>query len=224
MFFALVFLTELYILFLLSKSLTTLLFMFFHKLTRNKKLSTYLMGILFLPGTIIHELSHAIMARVLFVPVGRMEFLPNLTGNNLKLGSVEVGKSDPLRKFLIGAAPFLFGVALIIGAFYFAVVNNLLIHRTFAIITGYFVFEIGNTMFSSKKDMEGALKIFLAIFVLIIIYHLTGLRFQEFNPQILFDNPSVYEVFQKSSFYLAVPIGIDIILIVLLKLLKTNYS
>lgn len=220
MIFALLFLAELFILFLLSKTLTNLLFEFFYKTTRNKKLSIYLMSVLFLPGTLIHEISHAIMAACIFVPVGKMELWPRLIGNNLKLGSVEVGKTDPFRRILIGTAPFIFGTALLIGIFFFASQENLFNHNLSVIVISYLVFEIGNTMFSSRKDMEGALEIILAFILLSIIFYLIGFRLPALSPDIIFSNPVINEALQKASIYLLFPVGIDFILISILKLLK----
>jgi hypothetical protein len=214
------FLIELLLLFLLSKSLTNQLFAFFYQTTRSKKISIYLLSILFLPGTIIHEISHALMAAILQVRVGRMEFIPKLVGNNLKMGSVEVGHSDPIRRILIGTAPFLFGVSILIGTFFYAIQNDLLTNKLYVIVISYIVFEIGNTMFSSRKDLEGALGVTLAFMLISVIFYLIDFRLPALSPSIIFSNPIIKEVLQKACIYLLFPIGIDIILISILKLLK----
>lgn len=176
------------------------------------------MSFLFLPGTFIHEVSHALMATLLMVPVGKMELIPKLTDNNLKLGSVEIGKTDPIRRILIGTAPFLFGTTIIIGTFFYASQNNLFSHQLFVIVISYIVFEIGNTMFSSKKDMEGALEVIIALFVIAIIFYVVGFRLPSLNPEVIFSNEISLQTFQKASLYLAAPIGVDIVLILILRL------
>jgi Zn-dependent protease len=66
------------------------------------------------PGVILHELSHWLMAKLLFVPTGQMAlFRPakNKTrSNKVVLGYVEVYKTDPLRQSFIGLAPLLSGL------------------------------------------------------------------------------------------------------------------
>src|SRR5258708_2029001 len=106
MFFAFLFFAELFLLFLMSRTLTRLLSSFLFRLTRSKKLTIYTLSVLFFPGTLIHELSHAVMAGILFVPVAHMEFIPKIEEGGVKLGSIAVAKTDPLRRLLIGMAPF----------------------------------------------------------------------------------------------------------------------
>ena len=220
MYFAILFFLELLILFLLSKNLTNHLFNFFYSTTKSKNVSIYLMGLLFLPGTVIHELSHMFMAILLQVPVGNMELIPKLSGENLKLGSVQIAKSDPVRRALIGMAPFLFGTTIIIGIFFYISKNNLFNNQLIIFFLAYLVFEIGNTMFSSKKDMEGALELIFVISIIITILFLIGFRLPALNPNVFFSNPVVFQTFEKGSIYLAVPIGIDLIVIALLKLIR----
>lgn len=178
------------------------------------------MSLIFLPGTLIHEVSHAAMAIVLGVPVGKMELIPKLADSNLKLGSVEIGKTDPIRRMLIGMAPFIFGSSLLVGLFYFSIQAELFRYQLSIIIIMYLVFEIGNTMFSSKKDMEGALEVILALTIIVAVCYLIGIRLPVLSPSLLFSNPLVRETFQKASLYLAAPISIDLVLIGLLRVIR----
>lgn len=178
------------------------------------------MSALFLPGTIIHEMAHAFMAIMLFIPVGKMELIPKLVGNNLKLGSVEVGRSDPIRRLFIGAGPFIFGVALLLGLFFYGARNQLFAHHLYIITSCYAVFEIGNTMFSSKKDMEGALEVILALLGIFVVLYFLGVRLPAFNPEVLFSNPLTLEVFKKACLYLSIPLAIDVVSIMVLKIVS----
>lgn len=214
------FLIELSVLFLLSRQLTNRLFSFFYHTTKSKRVSVYFMSALFLPGTLIHELSHAIMAILLQVRVGEMELLPKLVDNNLRLGSVQVAKSDPIRRFLIGAGPFLFGATIIIGSFFYAGKASAFSNPLFIVLGLYLVFEIGNTMFSSKKDMEGSVELFLTLIIIAAVLYIAGLRIPQINPFYLFGNYLLQQTLQKADLYLAAPIGIDLMLILLLKLSK----
>jgi hypothetical protein len=134
------------------------------------------MAAFFFVGTVIHEFSHLIMANLLFVHTGKMELLPKLEGNTIRLGSVEIVKPDPFRRLLIGVAPFLMGTTIIIltlfSADFFDATHTLWI----GILALLIVFQIGNTMFSSKKDMEGA-SFFLVLFIIAIVtLYLLGFR------------------------------------------------
>ena len=63
----------------------------------------------------LHELSHALMALLLGVRVKRMSLIPQRQAKGVvRLGSVEVLRSDPLRASLIGGAPLLTGM-LVLG-------------------------------------------------------------------------------------------------------------
>lgn len=132
-----------------------------------------MLAVMFFPGVAVHELSHLLMAGVLFVPVHDIEFLPELHGKSVKLGSVQISQPDFIRRFLIGVAPVLVGGALLgILVWYagedfswrvmFSAREPFLKHAL--IIWG--IFMIANTMFSSKKDLEGALELGLLLSIL----------------------------------------------------------
>lgn len=79
-------------------------------LTRRPMLSIGLFSLLFLPGVLVHELSHWLVARLLRVRTGRFSILPQvLPGGHVRLGYVETVRSDYLRDALIGMAPLISG-------------------------------------------------------------------------------------------------------------------
>jgi hypothetical protein len=142
----------------------------------------YIFALIFLPGTFIHEMSHFLTALFLLVPVGQIELMPKLHEDGLKLGSVPIGKTDPIRRTLIGIAPIVLGLVIIF-------VTNTLTIPWF--IHAYIAFQIGNSMFSSKKDMEGAWIIFIILIAITFKLNI--------NP----------EIFKMADLFLIVPIGID---------------
>jgi hypothetical protein len=78
--------------------------------TRRLDISLIIFSILFLPGVLLHELSHYIMAVLLRVRTGRFSIIPrNLGEGRLQLGYVETEKSDIIRDAFIGIAPLLTG-------------------------------------------------------------------------------------------------------------------
>ncbi|HSM71561.1 MAG TPA: hypothetical protein VK851_08465 [Anaerolineales bacterium] len=91
-------------------------------LTRDARLTIGIFQIIFLPGVILHEASHFLMAKLLRVRTGGFSVIPRaLPDGRLQLGYVETAKSDILRDSLIGAAPLIFGTIFVA----FAAVNRL---------------------------------------------------------------------------------------------------
>ena len=74
-------------------------------------------------------------------------------------------------------------------------------------------------MFSSKKDMEGAIELFIALGVLVILFYILGFQIHiPFPQEVLTD--VLPPIIKQISFYFLLPIGIDIGVIGLLKLLS----
>ncbi len=81
----------------------------------NAVAAIYLHFALLLPGTLLHELSHWLAARLLGVRTGRLSLGPRDTGNGaVRFGSLEYMRPDPLRESLIGLAPMLAGSAAVL--------------------------------------------------------------------------------------------------------------
>jgi len=79
-------------------------------ITHRPEISMALFSLLFLPGVLLHEISHFIMARLLGVRTGRFSIIPKkLEGGRLQLGYVETEKTDFFRDAMIGFAPFVTG-------------------------------------------------------------------------------------------------------------------
>lgn len=164
-------------------------------LTKRIDLSLTIFAILFLPGVLIHELSHYGMARLLNVPIGRLSLIPqSLPDGRMRLGYVETTSTDLLRDALIGAAP------LIAGSFVVAYAG--LINLQFSIfwaefstadlstaasvlskivdqqdfwIWFYIIFVVSSTMFPSTTDRRGWVPILLILGVLVSLVLIAGL-------------------------------------------------
>ena len=85
-------------------------------LTRHSGMAMLLNQLVFLPGVILHELSHWVIARVLGVRTMGFSVWPKrqLDGS-LRLGYVHTEKVDFLREALVGAAPLLAGCAAVVA-------------------------------------------------------------------------------------------------------------
>lgn len=139
-----------------------------------------------LPGVVVHELSHWLMAKILGVRVGKLSIGPvrRARSRRVTLGSVRVGAVDPLRASLIGLAPLLGGTAIIllIGILVLDVGNlaQTLVDSGFGGVVAaleravqvpdfwlwlYVIFAISNAMLPSQSDMAAVrpVLIFLGI-------------------------------------------------------------
>ena len=199
---------ELLVLLFLSRTLTRLL---------SRFLSIDVLSFLFLPGIIIHELSHFLIASLLFVPVGEIEFVPKRTEQGLKLGSVAIWKTDPIRRALIGVSPIIAGVLLLGAAGYFMFSNSLIV---MAVLLLYLVFSVSNTMFSSSKDLEGFLEVLLVLGFFALVFYvfriISGIRIS--LPPLPVESIEAATVALVST--LGVAIGLDIMIAILLKLIR----
>lgn len=206
---------ELGFLFFLSNQVTMLLSQFLFTVIKSKKITIYVFALLFLPGTFVHEIAHFLMAIVLLVPVGEVEFLPEMREGTVKLGSVAIADIDPFRRALIGAAPFLVGCALIIALLHFFGQTALQVWWQ-VLLLGYAVFQIGNTMYSSKKDLEGSLVVVLIGVVAILSLYLLHVDVGKFAEQtIIYFN--LVPLIQLCSMLLLVPIVLDIVCIITMR-------
>lgn len=165
------------LLFLLSKSLARNLGFLIFRVSRSEEFTAGVLAFLFLPGTVVHEFAHAAFAQALGVRVGRIELLPKIEGKDIKLGSVQVAETDPFRRFFIGIAPIAAGMAVIFLTL--AIYQRLASDLPFWTIAEvyYLVFEIGNSMFSSRRDLEGVIELLAALFLVFGILYLFGVKF-----------------------------------------------
>jgi hypothetical protein len=87
--------------------------------TGDPAVALWIFFLIFLPGTLVHELSHWLAAKLLGVRTGRIVIWPQAKRDrSLWLGAIQIGRADPLRSSLIGLAPLISGSLLValIGA------------------------------------------------------------------------------------------------------------
>lgn len=216
------FFVELLVLFFVSKSLIRSLASLIYTITRSHKAVVYILAILFLPGTIIHELAHLLTAGVMFVHVGEIDLFPEVQEDGVRLGSVQIGLTDPFRRMIIGVAPVIVGICVLLGVLYFAQLRFSAETAWWQIaLLLYTIFEVGNTMFSSKKDMEGVVGFVLTIMIVLALI-IGGLMLFGFSPiqstlnwiQMFNLNP-VTNFFTMGAMYMVIPIVFDLMVILL---------
>ncbi len=205
------------LLFFLSRILTSEIYTFFYRMTKREGLSTHLLAFLFLPGVIVHELSHYLAAKFLFVPTGKVSLFPKKDGDYVKLGSVSIAQSNILKEFIIGVAPLISGILIILAVVYFLLQDLSGFNFLKIILSLYAIFVVSNTMYASRKDFQAALPFLVTIIVLIIVLVVLDIRL----PVITFDllpQIDLNRIFNMGSIYLGIPIAIDLIFILVLRI------
>lgn len=219
MFYFLLFIFELILLFFLSRRLIHSLARIIYRFTKSHKVVVHILAIIFLPGTIIHELAHLLFAGVMLVPVGEMSILPEIEEKGVKLGSVQIGHTDPFRRTIVGVAPVLLGMILIFSVFLLVKIGVAPWWQVALAL--YLLFEIGNTMFSSKKDIEGSMIFLILILALslaitIAIYLINPILLQNFLAYLNNLNLDfAVKFFKQATIYLLVPVMLDLSVILI---------
>lgn len=178
------------------------------------KLHFWLYSVVFFPGTLLHEMSHFIMAKLLLVPVGSLSLIPEKSEHEIVLGSVSIAKVDIFRRLTIGFAPILFGVVSIYGLIALIVAYRLHSNIFIFAATGYVLFVITNSMYSSREDLRGYWKVLLPLILVVSAVFLAGIRLEIIIPD--------YGFLRDLSLYLLIPIVINGIMLLFLNRRRTS--
>jgi len=164
-------------------------------LTRNREAAVLVYAVPLFPGVLLHELSHWVMAKLLFVRTGKMSLLPKRDRDgHIQLGSVTVERADPVRSSLIGIAPLISGslVVLYLGYRMFGVGAlegalrtgdiGVIVSRFVAMLGVqdmwlwlYLLFVVANAMLPSPSDRETWPPVILFLTVMAGLAYLSGL-------------------------------------------------
>lgn len=174
---------------------------------------------LFIPGVVVHELAHLIVAEVMLVRTGGLSFSLKPEEDKIVMGSVGIERTDPIRRAIIGFAPVFVGVLLIsLSVLFFLSESSPLSQTVNYALVFFIVFEIGNTMFSSRRDLEGTIQLLLVIVVTAGVLYYLGFKI----PSSFFDflNSSAFlDIVKKGIRILLFPIAIDLVIILLARFL-----
>jgi hypothetical protein len=84
-------------------------------LTDDERAAQMTYYLLMLPGILLHELSHLLVAKLVGLKVGELSLGPRAHNQtSIELGSVTVSRGDVFRESLVGLAPFLSGTAVLV--------------------------------------------------------------------------------------------------------------
>jgi hypothetical protein len=163
-------------------------------LTGNQDAAVLLYALPLLPGVLLHELSHWLVAKLLGVKTARMSLLPKRQrGGRVQLGAVVVQKTDAVRASLIGVAPLVSGslVVLLIGQRILDVsaMGGALRTENLGMIFSawltalrapdmwlwvYLLFAVANAMLPSPADRETWLPVILFLVGVVAIAYVLG--------------------------------------------------
>lgn len=136
--------------------------------TGNPGCAVRALFLVLLPGVLLHEASHWLVANLLGVRTGQVSIgLGKMRGKNFSLGSVTVERSDPLRESLIGVAPFISGLLAVwaVMGIGFGLWSPTSIEQVYTTIAAtitdpltwvalYLVFAVSTSMIPSESDRE----------------------------------------------------------------------
>jgi hypothetical protein len=149
-------------------------FYFFQLFFRQEKAVFSFISLIFLPGTIIHELAHYLMATILMLKVREVKILPELQDNYIRLGSVSYEKKDVFRSIIVGLAP------LFIILVFFGVIARFGIFPSTSIIINillaYVIFSVSSSMFSSAKDLQDLVFVIPLLIIIAGIIYVSGIK------------------------------------------------
>jgi hypothetical protein len=198
-------------------------------ITRNPQLTIGLFSVLFFPGVALHELSHFLVAKLLFVPIGSFSLVPQaLKDGRLQLGYVETQQTDAVRDSLIGAAPlFAGGLFTAYAAIYhlhllplWDVLRNGQLDLFWLGITllpqvkdfyvwFYLTFAVSSTMMPSSSDRQAWMTLGLVVAVLLGLALLSGA-----GPWMLtYLTPALNNFFNSAATLFALSVAVNSIMI-----------
>jgi len=138
LFWIILFIIQVYILSLVSNKLFNSLYQFLHRIFKKESTAVFIISLMFLPGTFIHELSHALTATLLGSRVTKFSIWPKVENGGIKMGYAQFVVLDIFRNTLIGIAPLIYGILIL----YLLIINFFSVALYLKII--FFIFNISS--------------------------------------------------------------------------------
>ena len=162
-------------------------------LTGDPDFTFVLYSLLLLPGTFLHETAHYLMAVLLGVRVRKFSLMPARQPRGLlRLGFVEIERTDNWREALIGVAPLLLGSVAVLFVASFglsaqtpqrtltaqlsALLNNLpnALNADYFWLLLYLIFAISNGMLPSESDRQAWKPVVIWLGIVSVLVYLSG--------------------------------------------------
>jgi hypothetical protein len=152
----------------------------------------------------------------LHVPVGKLELAPKWEEGQIRLGSVSIAKTDFVRRFMIGVAPLIMGLLIIFGLLAGVLGGDLAQKWWVYLLVSGMIFEVGNMMFVSRKDLERAWEfLLLALVVGVVLVYFEAYWWMGWDTQSV---KKAGEIMRLADIFLLVPIMIDLAIVGLIGL------
>ena len=157
-----------------------------HRVGGSRRFLIVLWSLVFLPGTIIHELSHFFVAILVGARTGKVEIFPEFLDidndeGGVALGSVQTQKLNIIQGVLVGLAPFFVGLGLLVW-FGFLILQSYSSASYWLLVSqGYLFFTISNSFFPSRSDLVHVVPAAITVGIIGAIAWLIGVQFS-FSP------------------------------------------
>lgn len=180
-----------------------------HRIGGGRGAVIWLWSIIFLPGTILHEIAHFLVAAATGTRTGKIEIFPeNLeeeweaeeTGKGVTLGYVQTQRLNPIRGFLVGLAPFFFGLAFLIWLASLLQISFNAGNYSLLALGLYLFFTIANSFFPSWADIKQTLPLIVILLIAGIVALFFGFQFQ------ITPGPQVWSLIEALSFALLISV------------------
>lgn len=211
------FAVQIVLLYFVSRTAVNEFFYFLQIIIRNDGIIFGLVSLFYLPGTIIHEMSHFFAALLLLLQVREVKIFPEWDKKYIKLGHVIYGRQDVVRSVLVGIAPFSGAMLffLLLSVYHIFPSNVTWLN----IVLGYVVFSVASSMFSSKQDL-----IDIAYMIPLVI--LIGAAMYLFNIRLdtLLQNKAIIaplqEFLKRVNFYIVFSLAANVLCIIVFRSLR----
>jgi hypothetical protein len=215
----LLFIGELILIYFLAHSVLNYSFSLFRKFSFSDSVIIWLISFLYLPGTILHEISHYFFALILAMHPEEVSILPHIEKNHIRLGHVLYRKHsmDFIRPTIVGIAPFFGAIGLLWVIQSFHLFPGNIWWQT--VVFGYLILAITANMFSSKQDLVDLIYIFPPFILIGILIYIFGIHI---DTQILVNIIGSLDTFLKTlQLPLLFSIVVNGILIIIIKIILT---
>lgn len=220
------FVLSLVVLYLTQKKLIAQFSRLIHRFGGSRNTLIIFWSIIFLPGTIIHELSHFFFAILTGARTGKIEVFPRILEESLEneesggvtLGFVQTQKLNPFQGLLVGLAPFLVGLSLLVWLS--SSMQSSYASGSFSLLflQGYLFFTISNSFFPSRSDLRHVVP-------LVITVSLIGLLLWIFGFQVLLKpSPTVLGILETISLTLAISVILNILIIFVIFIIRKIFK
>ncbi len=162
-------------------------------LTGDSNLSFLLYSLLLFPGTVVHEMAHYLAALFLDVRVRKFSLVPARQPRGMmRLGFVEIDRTDTIREALIGLAPLIAGSLIVLlltplqlptlqgSGTLTAQLGDLIVSLPRALsapdfsLLLYLIFAISNGMLPSESDRQAWKPVLIWLGAIAALLYLSG--------------------------------------------------